>query len=76
MIYHRIWLVIVKHLHVKRVTKYFDSREKLREHSINEYEGKKGASTEKEMIFSCETCEETFTSREDLRQHSIKQHEG
>jgi Fe2+ or Zn2+ uptake regulation protein len=45
----------------------FDLREQLREHSVNEHEGKKGSSTKEEMTFSCETCKETFTSREDLR---------
>lgn len=54
----------------------FDSRERLREHSINEHEGKSGASTKEELTFSCETCNATFTSREDLKQHSIQQHEG
>jgi uncharacterized C2H2 Zn-finger protein len=55
--------------------KIFDSRERLKQHSINEHEGKKGASTKEELTFSCETCNATFTSREDLKQHSIKQHE-
>ena len=54
----------------------FDSREQLREHSINEHEGKKEKSIKEELTFSCETCNATFTSREDLKQHSIKQHEG
>jgi uncharacterized C2H2 Zn-finger protein len=54
----------------------FDSREQLREHSIDKHESKKGTSTQDELTFSCETCNATFTSREDLRQHSIEQHEG
>jgi 5-methylcytosine-specific restriction endonuclease McrA len=54
----------------------FDSREQLREHSINKHEGKKRTSTRDELTFSCEACNTTFTSREDLRQHSIEQHEG
>ena len=54
----------------------FNSREQLREHSIDKHEGKKGASTQDELTFSCETCNATFTSREGLRQHSIEQHEG
>jgi hypothetical protein len=55
---------------------YIDSREQLKEHSINEHGGKKGVSIKSELTFSCETCNATFTSQEDLRQHSIKQHEG
>jgi uncharacterized CHY-type Zn-finger protein len=53
----------------------FDSREQLREHSIDKHEGKR-TSTKDELTFSCETCNATFTSREYLRQHSIEQHEG
>jgi ribosomal protein L44E len=54
----------------------FESREQLREHSINEHEGEKEVSTKDELTFSCETCKAAFTSRESLRQHSIKEHEG
>jgi hypothetical protein len=53
----------------------FDSREQLREHSMNTHEGRKRTSTG-ELTFSCQTCNATFTSREDLRQHNIEKHEG
>jgi Zinc-finger of C2H2 type len=56
--------------------KTYGSREQLREHSIDEHEGKKGASNKGELTFTCETCNTTFTSQEDLKQHSIKEHEG
>jgi Fe2+ or Zn2+ uptake regulation protein len=56
--------------------KVFDSRQELREYSINEHEGKKGISAQEELTFSCEICNTKFTSREDLKQHSITQHEG
>jgi hypothetical protein len=58
------------------VYKTYDSREQLREHSINEHEGKKKASANEELTFSCETCNATFTLREDLKKHSIIEHEG
>ena len=45
---------------------YIDSREQLKEHSINEHGGKKGVSIKSELTFSCETCNATFTSQEDL----------
>jgi uncharacterized C2H2 Zn-finger protein len=57
----------------------FNSRDELKQHSINEHEGKTATnttSTNAELTFSCETCNVVFNSREELRQHSIKDHEG
>jgi hypothetical protein len=56
--------------------KTYDSREQLKEHSINEHEGKKETLDNEELTFGCETCNATFTLQEDLEQHEIKEHEG
>ena len=53
----------------------FNSRDELKDHSINEHEHKSN-NTNSELTFSCESCNQSFHSQEELRKHSINEHEG